>query len=105
MQSKNKPAMTRDERFPALVRMGCVVCRLYLGVRSEPCIHHLSGLKYRGVGMKAKDEHTIPLCPSHHDGVDKLYPSVHRNPLLFKDKYGSQEELLNRTNELLDKMP
>ena len=93
-----KPPKPQD-RFEALAQMGCIVCRLFHGVRSEANIHHLTGLKYRGIGMKAKDEFTIPLCPTHHQYGSKEYPSVHGYPKLFREKYGTQEELLAIVNE------
>jgi len=97
--------MNKKERFEALSRIGCIVCRLYLGCNTEGHIHHLTGLKFRALGKKASDDHTINLCPTHHLGTSKQFPSVHKNPKLFLEEYGSQESLLEETNKLLAKVP
>jgi hypothetical protein len=92
---------TKEQRFEALVRLGCIVCHIAGLGRTDPCIHHLLGIKYRATGKKAHWRHTIPLCPTHHDGKSRIHPSAHGNPLLFKQMYGTQEDLLNATNDLL----
>jgi len=92
---------TKEQRFEALVRMGCIACHIAGLGHTEPCIHHLLGIKYRATGKKAHWRHTIPLCPTHHDGKHQEYPSAHHRPHLFKALYGSQEELLAETNKRL----
>lgn len=87
------------ERMDRVANLGCIVCRLYYQMHVPANIHHLTGLKYRSMGKKAKEY--IPLCPTHHQYGNHMLPSVHSHPKLFKEKYGSQEHLLNRTNELL----
>jgi hypothetical protein len=57
----------RDRRFDFLSR-SCIVCRLYHGVVTPASVHHLTGIKYRALGKKADDEHTIGLCHCHHQG-------------------------------------
>lgn len=91
-----------QERFTAMSRIGCIVCRVFHNTRSDAHIHHLSGLKYRGMGMKARDDHTIPLCPTHHQYGTKAIPSVHLQPKIFAERYGTQEELLEMTNKMLE---
>jgi hypothetical protein len=90
------------ERFDAMARIGCIVCRVFHNERTDAHIHHLSGIKYRGMGMKADDEHTIPLCPTHHQYGSRFYPSVHGQPKIFAERYGTQEELLEMTNKLIE---
>jgi hypothetical protein len=41
------------------------------------------------MGTKAHDLFVIPLCRAHHD-------ELHRDPVAFEEKYGSQPELLLR---------
>lgn len=89
----------RKERFDALARIGCIVCRVYMQTWSEPHIHHLQGIKYRAMGKKADDKFSIPLCPAHHQHGR---PSVHGNPKEFADTFGTQEELLEMTNKMIE---
>lgn len=96
--------MAKKERFQKLHDLGCIVCRLYLGVYTEPCIHHIRD----GMGMSQRntDENTIPLCPNHHqyaDGTSKYRREVayHKSPKEFENKYGTEKELLNRINDMI----
>lgn len=88
-------------RYESIVSIGCVVCLQYYGVYSPPEIHHLIGQKYRAMGKKAKDENTIGLCTYHHRAGCVDHPSIHVYPDLFNKKFGTQEELLKLTNELI----
>ena len=51
--------------------------------------HHLIGHGQGGMGTKAHDLFVLPLCRAHHD-------ELHRDPVAFEAKYGSQLELLFR---------
>ena len=84
--------MKRNERFAKLGEMGCIICG------QPPQIHHLIGVKYRGMGQKADDQYTIPLCLDHHTGAEGIH-TLGKRP--WEAKYGTQEELLNATNEKL----
>lgn len=92
----------RQERFDALTRIGCICCRVFHGVHTAPQIHHLTGLKYRAMGKKADDAHTIPLCVWHHTGGHPSIDSVHHHTAAFKRMYGTQEELLDMTNKMIE---
>lgn len=93
----------RKARFSALSRIGCIVCRIQFQAYSEPVIHHLTGVTStrRGLGGKADDEETLPLCPRHHahhgHGV-----SLHDGVKAWEDAYGSQFELLDITNGMIE---
>lgn len=101
-----RPMMEAEKqtRFDGLVQIGCIACRLSMGVYSVPIVHHLCGLdsSRQGLGGKADDRETIGLCPAHHKygGVGISY---HDAPKTWESKYGTQRELLEITNELLDK--
>ncbi len=87
------------KRFQAFQRIGCMACR-HLGHYSVPEVHHLkSGNKRRG------HQYTVPLCPAHHRGVyhdPELHgPSLALAPRSFHEAFGSDDELLRKTNELL----
>lgn len=83
-------------RFDAIARMGCIVCRLYYGVYSPACLHHLTGIKYRSTGKKASDAHVIPLCHRHHQGQDGIHAIGMR---AWEKRFGTQQELLSMVNE------
>lgn len=80
------------------MQLGCVVCHLqgFPGTPAE--VHHL----LRG-GRRIGHLHTIPLCsPGHHrngDGVKKI--SRHPFKARFEQAYGTEEELLAKTRELV----
>jgi len=93
--------MSKKERFNRIVGLGCIVCKLHYGVTTPCCIHHLTGIKFRSAGKKASDDNTIGLCPAHHQYGDNDNPSIHARPVQFAEKFGSQEILLARTNELI----
>lgn len=67
-------------------------------VKTQPCAccgcqaddpHHLIGHGQGGMGTKAHDLFVLPLCRKHHD-------ELHRDPVAFEEKYGSQLELIFR---------
>jgi Recombination enhancement, RecA-dependent nuclease len=104
----------REHRFRRLKEMGCIACWMEGNMNSQPEIHHLNlgghaGQKRRG------DEYTIPLCPWHHQGrrignattlgmAQLLGPSMAITPRLFRVKYGRDDELLAKVNNLLRQM-
>lgn len=96
--------MTRAEikrRREALAALGCCVCRRTMGVYSPPAIHHLRGHPWSGAGQKADEMHTIGLCPPHHQtgGYGTAY---HDGPVEFERRYGTQAELLEWTNRMME---
>lgn len=65
-------------------------------VKTQPCEccgmpsddpHHLIGHGQGGMGTKAHDSFTLPLCREHHT-------ELHNDPVKFERKYGSQLEML-----------
>jgi len=86
------------ERYEKLVEIGCVVCKLFHdGVYSPPEIHHLITFP------KKENQRTIPLCHNHHNARIDCIEFTSRHPFKFKfeDRYGSEESLLEYTNDLL----
>lgn len=92
--------MTRNERFAALARIGCCVCRRETGQYVAPVIHHLRGHPWSGMGKRADDEHTVGLCGIHHQhgGYGTAY---HAGAREFEARHGTQAELLEWTNNRL----
>ena len=97
---------TKDElrRYCALKELGCIACRIN-GVTREaiPEIHHLvEGNRRLG------NAYTIPLCTWHHRGEassqwEKLKgPSLARSKRKFIEEYGTERELLEAVNKILE---
>ena len=104
MQSRSGKTATEAERrrFQILAEeVGCIACLLEGRPRTPADLHHpLSGGRRQGTGVVA------PLCPWHHRGVNLwsktdaeveriLGPSLARTPRQFRDRYGSDEILLD----------
>lgn len=103
------PAATaaQKRRFLRFQDIGCIACRK-LGFRDVPAqAHHLlDGGRRRG------HDATIPLCPWHHQGqppeaftmlqaIHLLGPSLALSSRLFREKFGSDDELLAETDRLI----
>lgn len=97
-----KRTPTKDEKawMDAVRAYGCIACHID-GVLPRPtAIHHL----LRG-GQRMGHKHTIGLCdPGHHQG-GKLLKLVSRHPdkAAFEKKYGTEAQLLKRTQKTLKK--
>lgn len=99
-----KHAPTKDEAawMDAIVRYGCIACRID-GVRPRrTAVHHL----LRG-GVRMGHKHTIGLCdPGHHQGGKPLgMVSRHPDKAAFEKKYGTETQLLKKLQRLLKKQP
>ena len=86
---------TAEKKYQlALRQMGCIVCRLYLGVFTVPSIHHI---RPRGA-QNVSEYDVLPLCYPHHQGA----MGFHSERLLFESEFGTQEELRCELNSLLE---
>lgn len=83
----------------ALRRFGCWACRMDgLGwVAAEP--HHPR--VGQGMGTKADDRDAIPLCPRHHNQQRPDSLSIHRNPIQFRVRYGSEAEIRDQVASIM----
>jgi hypothetical protein len=91
-----KPRRKQSRIHLALVAaMPCIVCG------SRPVeVHHLRN--GYGMGQRASDLETIPLCPAHHrTGPD----AFHAGPRSFEARFGTERELLARTRARLEEAP
>lgn len=88
------PNKATKKEYEKAIAFGCVVCKKYYGLRTEPTIHHLTGA---GMGLKSKE--FIPLCHHHHQGSQ----GIHTDPKLFEERFGTQEELLDWYLQNIDK--
>ncbi len=111
MHSKAKRATAAEKaRMARLKEMPCVCCGIDGSEQIGPTeVHHLlSGNKRRGHLF------TIPLCCVHHRGVVPPWTfspfrirtfygvCLAKFPKRFRELYGSDDELLARTNKLLE---
>lgn len=97
MKGKNPSAA--EKRFhTALARLGCIACRLDGRLNPIVSIHHIDGRTRPGAHLRV-----LPLCAGHHQdgtGIPGLI-AVHPWKRRFEDRYGSQDELLQRCHDLL----
>ncbi len=98
MAKKKTRTKTEKKHLEALVELGCIVC-YKLGTPGTPAeIHHLR--TGQGASQRASDYQAIPLCPWHHrlGGHKQAY---HAGPKAFEERYGTEMELLELTQEKL----
>lgn len=95
--------MNLNERkhYDKLTQMGCIVCKNLSYGYSAPHIHHIR--HGAGIGRKNPYWKAIPLCPNHH--LNGGYGvAIHAGQKAFEQAYGSEEQLLEQVNKLLEKM-
>lgn len=107
-RSTAKPTHADLERFAALRRLGCFAC--HVDGRLRQCavteIHH----QLRG-GKRIGHHATIPLGRWHHQGVANgtaneqmlatYGPSFHKHTRAFRERYGTDAEVLAQVNDLI----
>ena len=94
-RKKRKPSKTKEEiaYLNAVAQLPCIAC----GARPVE-VHHCR--IHTGLGIRPSHFDTISLCPEHHRlGKD----AVHMNKTLFEQRYGTQEELIERTRNEIKK--
>lgn len=79
------------------VVVGCIACRLDGRANNYVAIHHVDGRTKPGCHMKV-----LPLCAQHHQTGGKEAPSVHPWVRRFEQKYGTQESLILKCQEILN---
>ena len=110
--------MTRTKseqaRFDNMKDLGCIACILDgrlepFGFGYAPDIHHMLSGGHR-IGHMA----TVPLCQWHHTGVGNcvtwsntefygfIGPSWHQHRRAFRERYGSDAELIETVNKYLE---
>lgn len=109
MHSKAKPpTLAEKQRFAAIYEVGCIPCWLE-GIEFNPCDiqHVVQGRKRCGHSM------SYGCCPYHHRGVplsgctsrqsaEIAGPSLARDPKAFHAKYGSEDELVDLCNKMIE---
>lgn len=100
-----------ERRFDAIWEIGCIACRK-AGYYSRTQAHHQNLGAHAGQ-KQLGDMFTVGLCPWHHQGITefgycademtiKLGPSMKHQPIEFRKRFGSDEELLAYQNELIE---
>lgn len=99
--------MNKAARFRDIKVTGCIPCLLEGAADSHPEIHHLVEQAYR-----RGDSETYGACTWHHRGIpwpgctpaamaEILGPSLELNYKLYRHRYGTEDELLQVQNYLL----
>jgi hypothetical protein len=103
----------KARRFQRIYEIGCIACR-HMGWFCQPCqVHHLNLGQHAGQ-KRLGDDHTIGLCPWHHQGLpmgamsrdktrDTLGPSMALEPVRFREAFGSDGALLAEQNRLIER--
>ena len=109
----NLRSLARD-RMAVVKQMPCIACAVFASICGPTEVHHLN-LGGRAGQKRRGDQYTIPLGAWHHRGEPKngktasymrtLYgPSLARESRAFRRCYGTDDELLAKTNELLEQL-
>jgi hypothetical protein len=94
---KRKPTVAEAAWMDAITTFGCIACYIDGWPKTPGAVHHI----LRG-GRRIGHRHTISLCdPGHHQNgaPDKI--SRHPWKARFEEKYGTEAELLRRTEFLV----
>ena len=76
----------------------CVACRKEKPLRNTRLeIHHKTGC---GLGLKASDLLTIPLCNFHHQSGGRGF-ALHCGVVIWEEKFGTQQDLILEIHEKL----
>ena len=97
MQGSKPPNKKEKEHMDKVQQLGCIVCKLERGIYTPAEIHHIVG--------KTKRSHmrVLPLCFRHHreGSYNELFVSRHPFKREFEKRYGTEEELLEKVEQLL----
>ncbi len=96
----SNPTKADKEYWEAVASLGCIACLLDGIFNDYLSIHHCDGRTKPGAHRKV-----LGLCGGHHQqgtGAPGLI-AVHPNKARFEAQYGTQDFLMDLTNELLKK--
>lgn len=107
--SRDKTTEKDRQRYRRIQKIGCIACRK-LGYDSPAEIHHLNQGGHAGM-KRLGNQFTIGLCPYHHRNhpgpstrraMEEIYgPSLAGASKRFREKFGTDDELLALQNELI----
>ena len=87
------------EHLAALRAFGCWCCHIDYHATVPAEAHHPR--VGQGTGTKADDRDAIPLCPRHHKEKHPDSLSIHRNPIEFRKRYGTETEIRDAVAEIM----
>lgn len=97
----NNPTAAQQRRHGKVAALGCLACAEDGHPGTPAQVHHCKEHGYRN------HDKVAPLCPPHHGIVDSV-PGVinrHKNPVEFRGRYGTDEDLHIKTCILLGETP
>lgn len=85
-----KQKAKKNEKYLNEVReKPCCICQAFNEVQQSPTTAH-HPIHDRHGTRKRSDSTAIPLCEGHHQGLwDKTKIAIHKEPKLWRDKYGA----------------
>ncbi len=95
--AKKRPNLAERKWMQQVADYGCVACEID-GLTRPAEIHHIR--KHTGMGLRPSHFDTIPLCSGHHR-TNKI--SVHLGKKEFEKRYGTEQEILEKTNREIEK--
>ncbi|BAQ91568.1 HNH endonuclease [uncultured Mediterranean phage uvMED] len=97
MAKKKVKTKAEKERLQTIAEMPCYAC-FQDGRETNAEVHHIRS--QTGLGLRPSHFATIPLCPTHHR-YGKV--SVHLGKKAFVERYGTEQEILEKTNREIEK--
>jgi len=83
------PTAEQKRHFAKIVEHGCIICR------APAEVHHC----FTGAGGRKNHDLVIPLCFFHHRNGTFDRPSIHPWRKRFEEMYGTEQELLEKTQD------
>lgn len=98
MAKKKAPTKAEREHMSRVASMGCIVCS-NMGFPCSPAeVHHINN---GTMGKRASNYEVIPLCPPHHR-TGGYGVAVHAGRKAWEQNFGTERDLLELVNSLLD---
>ena len=92
----SNPTKKELQMWDDIAAIGCLPCAQEGFINTMVSIHHCDGRT-----KPQAHKMVIALCHHHHQGGDMNNPSIHPWKKRFENKYGTQQELMDKTNKLL----
>jgi len=93
------PTKAEAAHMAAVADLGCIACIVIDIIGSPAECHHIRSKA--GCGQRSSHMDVIGLCPPHHH-TGGYGVAFHAGKIAFEQKFGTEEELLERTNKLLE---
>ncbi len=103
MKRASQPNASEREYMTKVAEFGCIACYIISGQHGTPsAIHHVHGSK-RSLSMPEPHKQVLGLCGYHHQGVGEFKEGgyVHGKRREFEEMFGSQDSLIQMTQELV----